>query len=386
MRFGLSDDQVELKATVRKFLEAQLPLVAVRTTVESEVGFDRQVWARMAQELGLHSIGSPEEYGGTGDSLLDQTVVVEELGRALDPSPFLPSIVLVSRALVEAGGAPDWLESLISGEVIASLALLEGSGTWGSLELATTARPSSSGWAVTGDKRFVLHGHLVDSFLVSADSAEGPVLLRVDRDAAGVTCRPLKTLDLTRPLSDVSFADSPAVLVGAPGQGRDILGHVLARAGVALAAEQVGGAERALEMATAYARERVQFGRPIGSFQSIKHLLADVLLELESARSAVQYAAWAFDTRQPDAVELSHVCQAVASEAFVKAAKASIQVHGAIGFTWEHDAHLFFKRASGSHQLLGTPVEHREALAVGLLGAPERRGSVSGAAEPGALH
>ena len=232
----------------------------------------------------------------------------------------------------------------------------------------------------------MLHGHLVDSFLVSADSAEGPVLLRVDRDAAGVTCRPLKTLDLTRPLSDVSFADSPAVLVGAPGQGRDILGHVLARAGVALAAEQVGGAERALEMATAYARERVQFGRPIGSFQSIKHLLADVLLELESARSAVQYAAWAFDTRQPDAAELSHVCQAVASEAFVKAAKASIQVHGAIGFTWEHDAHLFFKRASGSHQLLGTPVEHREALAVGLLGAPERRGSVSGAAEPGALH
>ncbi|MBC7593153.1 MAG: acyl-CoA/acyl-ACP dehydrogenase [Kineosporiaceae bacterium] len=357
MRFGLSNDQVQLKDTVRKFLETQLPLTSVRASSESDEGFDRKIWARMAQELGLHSIGLPEAVGGTGDSLLDQVVVMEQLGRALDPSPYLTTIVLVARALAEAGDAGEHLNALVSGERTASLALSAGA----------TACETAGDWKVFGSSRQVLHGGLVDDLMVLAETAVGPTLLWLGVGDVSVTT--LDTLDLTRPLADLTFNSAPATVIGEPGRGQEVVDTVLARASVALAAEQVGGASRALEMATAYAGEREQFGRPIGSFQSIKHLLADVMMEVESARAAVLYAAWAFDTGDAEAQQLVHLCQAVASEAYLKSAKACIQVHGAIGFTWEHDAHLFFKRASASRQLLGAPQEHRERIAAALLDA-----------------
>jgi len=367
MKFGIDEDQAEFKAAVAKFLQTHVPLRAVRVMTESARGYDPELWARMANELGLLGVGSPESVGGTGDSLLDLVVVMEELGHALDPSPFLPSIVLVSRALVEAGGHDDWLRELISGTLVASLAVLEADGDWFSTTQATASRRDGDGWRVSGNKRFVLHGATVDDLLVLASGATGPSLLRVRAAALGVSVAPLNSLDPTRPMADVTFVDAHAALVGEPGQGRELLDRVLRRAFVAMASEQLGAAAHALELATDYARIRVQFGRAIGSFQAIKHMLVDVMMDLESARSAVLYAAWAIDSADPEADQLGHLCQAVASEALVAAAKACIQVHGAIGFTWEHDAHLFLKRATGSVQLLGTPAQHRERIAAGLL-------------------
>jgi len=367
MKFGLDHDQVQFSGQVRKFLAVHMPIERVREWTEAGIGCPPDVWQRMTQELGLGAIGFPESVGGTGDRLLDQIVVAAELGRALDPSPYFPSIVVVARTVLEADPESDWVSELLEGRTTASPAMLDPADPTMPKPDGAWAVREGAGWRITGERAYVPQGSFVDSFLVLAGSDAGPTLLRVDRDAVGVSVADLPTLDLTRPVAHLRLSDAPAQVVGEPGGGLSPAYAALNRALVLMAADLSGGARAVLEMTTAYAQTRRQFDRPIGSFQSVKHMLADVLLELEAARSAFLYAAPVLDGGSEEAKVLGHLCQAVASEAYLRATKTAIQVHGAIGFTWEHDLHLYFKRATSGAQVLASPQFHRERIAAALL-------------------
>ena len=369
MKFGLDQDQVQFSGQVRKFLALHMPIEKVREWSEAGTGCPPELWQRMTQELGLGAIGFPEEIGGTGDRLLDQIVVAAELGRALDPSPYFPSIVVVARTVLEADPASAWLTELLDGTTTASPAMLDPADPSMPTPDGAWATQEGDGWRVAGGRAYVPQGSHVDSFLVLAGSPAGPTLLRVDRAGIGVSVTDLPTLDLTRPVAQLNLHDAPAQLVGEPGGGLSPVYAALNRALVLMAADLVGGARAVLEMTTSYAKTRRQFDRPIGSFQSIKHMLSDVLLELEAARSAFLYAAPVLDSGEHEARMLGHLCQSVAAEAYLKATRTAVQVHGAIGFTWEHDLHLYFKRATSGAQVLGSPQFHRERIAAGLLDA-----------------
>ena len=367
MRFGLDQDQVAFSGQVRKFLAVHMPIQKVREWSEAGTGCPPEVWQRMTQELGLGSIGFPEEVGGTGDRLLDQIVVAAELGRALDPSPYFPSIVVVARTVLEADPESEWLAELLDGSSTASPAMLDPADPSTPSPGGAWATKEGDEWRVTGGRAYVPQASHVNSFLVLAGSDAGPTLLRVDREAVGVVVTDLPTLDLTRPVAQLDLHRAPAQLVGEPGGGLSPVYAALNRALVLMAADLCGGARAVLEMTSGYAKTRQQFGRPIASFQSIKHMLADVLLELEAARSAFLYAAPVLDSGEQEAKMLGHLCQAVASEAYLKATRTAVQVHGAIGFTWEHDLHLYFKRATSGAQVLASPQFHRERIAAALL-------------------
>jgi alkylation response protein AidB-like acyl-CoA dehydrogenase len=372
MSFALSPDQVELRAVVREFLEKQAPMEAVRAAADSDAGHDTALWARMTRELGLAGLGVPEEHGGTGDRFSDVAVVAQELGRALTPSPFFSSVVLATQLLLASGdddACAAFLPDLAAGELTGTAALVEPAGDWSFAALATTARDETGegDWVVTGEKRYVTDAHTAGLILVLAESEPGPTLLAVRAGAPGLATTRVEALDATRPLGTVTFADTPAALVGNPGDAGAIVAHALRLAAVALANEQVGGAARCLDMAVEYAKERVQFNRPIGSFQAIKHMLADRLLDNESAAAAAAYSAWAADNLPDDLPPLADLCKAFCSDAYFDAATTNVQVHGGIGFTWEHDAHLYLRRAIATKALLGSPEAHREAIAARLL-------------------
>ncbi|HEY1119788.1 MAG TPA: acyl-CoA dehydrogenase, partial [Acidimicrobiales bacterium] len=229
--------------------------------------------------------------------------------------------------------------------------------------IEATATKSGDGYAITGEKMFVLDGHTADLIIVAAKTGAGTSLFTVKSDASGLTREALSTMDQTRKQAKLTFADTPATLLGTDGQGWSVLSTVLDLTAVALAAEQVGGAQFVLEMAVQYAKDRVQFGRPIGSFQAIKHKCADMLLEVESAKSAAYYAAWCAAEMNDELPSVASLAKAYCSEAYFHAAAENIQIHGGIGFTWEHPAHLYFKRAKSSELLFGDPTYHRELLA-----------------------
>jgi len=304
--------------------------------------------------------------------------VLEELGGALFTGPYLASAVLAATALLASDdeeAKKDLLPGIAAGETIATLAFTEDGGSWdpASIRLAATgnAGPKNAGpkndgsWRLDGHKSFVLDGHAADLILVvAATETDGQLsLFAVTSAADGLTRRALPTLDQTRKLARLTFHRTPARLVGEPGAARAVLDHVLDVAAVALAAEQLGGAQRALDMAVAYAKVRQQFGRPIGSFQAIKHRCADLLLEVESLRSAVGYAAAAVAAGSAELPVLAPLLKAYASDVYSHVAGENIQIHGGIGFTWEHDAHLYLKRAKASELLLGDASYHRERLA-----------------------
>lgn len=363
----------ELRSMVATFLDRAQDLTAVRQALET--GHDRGTWQRMVTELGLPAIGLPEAVGGTGASLSDLVVVTEELGRHLDPGPFFSHAVLGLRMLVAAGADAATVAGLVEGEATIAVALPDAEGD----APGATGTVSGQRVTVTGHLRDVIHGADADELLAVARTSAGTSVVRLPLGAPGVTVTPLSAVDQTRPLADVELVGVEADLVGQPGAAAGTVGQVLRDARIALAAEQVGVAAGALDLTVAYAQERHQFGRAIGSFQSIKHLLVDVMMEIEAARTAVRHAAGAVDRGEADLEELSLLCQAVASDAAFAAGKAAVQVHGAIGFTWEHDAHLFLKRAMGDHQLLGTPRQHRQWLAELLL---DRPGTTTGAPAP----
>ncbi len=372
MDLTFSEEQDELRKVVRSFLAKHSDEADVRRLAADPRGHDPAVWRRMAGELGLQGLAVPEEYGGSGFGYVDLGIVFEETGRALLGGPYFATVALAAEALLRCADEQarhDLLPGIASGETVATLALTEDSGRWDEPGIRLTAtHDETGGWRLTGVKTYVPDGHLADLLLVAARTPSGVSLLAVGTtDAPGLTRTPLPTLDQTRKQARVEFTDTPARLLGPEGTARPALERTLATAAVLLSAEQVGGAAAALDAAVEYAKIREQYGWPIGSFQGIKHKCADMLMEIESARSAAYGGLWALDAGDETEIAVAAaLAQAFCSEAFTKVAADNIQIHGGIGFTWEHPAHLYFKRAKSSEVLLGTPSYHRELLAARL--------------------
>jgi alkylation response protein AidB-like acyl-CoA dehydrogenase len=366
MILGVTAEQEELRASVRRFLAARAPISAVRELMDTTDGMDAGVWRQAGEQLGLQGIAIPEEYGGAGFSFAEQAIVLEELGAALYGGPYLASAVFAATALL---ASPDedarkrYLPGIASGETIATLAFTEEDGSWEPDAIRLAATSSADGWQLDGTKSFVLDGHSAHLILLIARSGDGLSLFAVPADASGLARTALPTLDQTRKLARLDFAAVPATLVGSSGDGAGVLSRVLDVAAIAQAAEQLGGAQRALDMAVDYIKLRYQFGRPIGSFQAIKHRCADLLMEVESLRSAMQYAAAAVAEDSAEVPVVAALVKAYASDVFFHVTAENIQMHGGIGFTWEHDAHLYFKRAKASELFLGDASYHREHLA-----------------------
>ena len=369
MNFAFSEEQEELRKTVRSFLDAKSPETEVRRLMETTEGYDSAVWNQMGAELGLQGLIIPEEFGGSGYGYVELGVVLEEMGRSLLCAPFFSTVALAANALMHSGddaAKKAHLPGIASGATIATLAFTEPSGKWDEAGITMTATGSgagSGGWTLDGTKSFVLDGHTASLVIVAARTAKGVSLFAVDGGASGLTRTALSTMDQTRKQAKLEFAGTPATLVGTEGEGWKTLSTVLDLAAVALAAEQVGGAQKVLDMAVEYAKVRVQFGRPIGSFQAIKHKCADMLLEVESAKSAAYYGMWCASEMNDELPSVASLAKAYCSEAYFHATAENIQIHGGIGFTWEHPAHLYFKRAKSSELLFGDPSYHRELLA-----------------------
>ena len=366
MNFAFTEEQDELRNTVRAFLESKSAESAVREQMETEAGYDEAVWRQMAEQMGLQGLHIPEAYGGSGFGYVELGIVLEEMGRALLCAPFFSSVVLAANTLIQSGdedAKQKYLPGIASGDTIATLAYTEPSGKWDEAGITMQASGSGDSWTLTGEKMFVVDGHTANLIIVAARTEAGVSLFAVDGDASGLTRTALSTMDQTRKQARLVFADTPATLVGADGAGWDTLSTVLDLVAVGLAAEQVGGAQKVLEMAVEYAKVRVQFGRPIGSFQAIKHKCADMLLEVESAKSAAYYGLWCASEMNDELPSVASLAKAYCSEAYFHATAENIQIHGGIGFTWEHPAHLYFKRAKSSELMFGDPTYHRELLA-----------------------
>jgi len=359
----------DLRQVVRRFLAERSPSSEVRRLMEAGESRDDAVWALLAGQLGLTGIAVPERYGGAGYGPVELGLVLEEMGGALLVAPYLATVALAGQALAASGdedAMARWLPGIADGSLTATLAIAEDSGSWDLAEVTATAEPSGSGWAVTGTKRYVIDGDRADLLLVVAQAPDGPGVFAVERGAAGaagVDSGRLDTLDLTRALASVTLREAKAVRVGTGQDTAAWLSRVRDLVLAALAAEQLGGATRCLDLSVGYAKVREQFGRPIGSFQAIKHKCANLLLDVECARSAVYHASEAVAGGDPDAPLAAVLAYVYCSRAFTQAAKECIQVHGGIGYTWEHDAHLYLRRAKSSELLLGPSAPHRTRLA-----------------------
>ncbi|MBW8819179.1 MAG: acyl-CoA/acyl-ACP dehydrogenase [Streptomyces sp.] len=378
MDFAFSQEHEQLRATVRAFLAQTSPESEVRRLMDDPAGFDPGVWRRMATELGLQGLAIPEEYGGAGCGMVEVGLVLEEMGRALLCAPYLSSAVLATTALIRCADEPvrkRLLPALADGRRIGTFALTEDSDRWDRAGVALRATPAAGGrWRLTGHKNFVLDGAAADFVLTVAAGPDGIGLFLVDGDAPGLTRAPLPTLDPTRRQARLEYRDVLASKVAhdGAGDGWALVAAVLDRAAVALAAEQIGVAAQALDTAVEYAKTRRQFGRPIGSFQAVKHLLADVSVEVESARAAAHFAMLSADGDDDDdgLSAVASLAKAFCSDACLTAALENVQVHGGIGFTWEHSAHLYLKRAKTSQLMFGDPAYHRESIARRLIGEP----------------
>jgi len=364
--FAFSPEQEELRRTVRQFLDKTSPETEVRRLMATEPGYDADTWHRMADELGLLGLAIPETHGGAGAGFAELGIVAQELGRALFCGPFFSTAVLAATALLEAAddaAQRRWLPAIAAGELIATVAI---PGTLGDSSWQVSAHPEGiEAWVLDGTAGFVLDGHVADLVLVPAATGEGVSLFAVPAPAPGLARTLLPAFDATRKYARLDFAATSATLLGPDpetGGAAPALARVYDLGCVALACEQVGVAERALDMARDYALLRTQFGRPIGSFQAIKHKLADVLLELEAARSAAWFGLWAADARPDQLPVVASIAQATCSAAAYLAAAENMQVHGGIGYTWEHPAHLYFRRATTSRMWLGDPAGHYERL------------------------
>jgi alkylation response protein AidB-like acyl-CoA dehydrogenase len=369
-----SEEQEMLRSTARRFLDAKAPSLVVRRLMETDEGFDPGLWAEIAEQ-GWQAMAIPEQYGGAGFTLLELGILMEEMGRSLFPSPFLSAVVIGADLILHAGTEAQkqaLLPGIASGERRVALAQLESTGRWDATGIAMVAERDLGDLVMSGTKSFVIDGHTADTLLVAVrtDPAsigpKGISLVVVDAASPGVVRRRLETMDMTRKQAEVTFdrVRVPAgAVLGAEGTGWDAIAETMTRAVVALAFEQVGGAQKCLDMAVEYAKVRVQFGRPIGSFQAIKHKCADMLVLVESAKSAAYHAGWAVAAADPDAAIAAPIAKSYCSEAYFQCAAENIQIHGGIGFTWEHDAHLYFKRAKTDELLFGSPAQHRAMLA-----------------------
>ncbi len=352
------------RTAVRDFLDQASSSTAVRALMDTERGYDEAVWRQMAVELGLHGIGAPERWGGAGAGMPELAVVFEEMGAALLCSPFLATVALALQALLDSGdesAIEEFAPALLDGSRVATLVLNGTLAAWDPSAVTITAQQDDADYRLFGDADLVLDGHTADLILVAANTANGTSLFAVSGAAAGLTREPLSTLDRTRKVARLSFDSVAARLIGADGQAAASLARTCDLALVALASEQLGAAQRCLNAAVSYAKERIQFGRAIGSFQAIKHRCADMLVLVEGARSAVFHAAQVTDDGER-AVAAS-VAKAVCSEALLHVSFDNMRIHGGIGFTWEHDAHLYVRRAKATELMLGSPDHHYARLA-----------------------
>jgi alkylation response protein AidB-like acyl-CoA dehydrogenase len=368
-----SEEQRELQRTVRRLLERSADGAALRKAVESEAGYDTDVWARLAAEVGVAALAVPERYDGAGFSVLESMLVMEELGRTLTPSPMLGSAVLATQALLLSGdddACTRLLPALAAGERTAALAWVGPKGCWRPDSTAVTACPTSAAeCSLTGQAHYVLGGDTADDLVVAARTGHGVGLFVVPADQDGLERDTTAGMDQTRRLSTVTLDHCSGRVLGDDGPGTALLERVRDLTCAALAMEQAGAAARCLEMTVDYAKEREQFGRPIGSFQALKHRLADLYTLVQTARSAAYAAAWASVDGSGD--ELAHwaaVAKAYCSEALFAVASEAVQMHGGVAITWEHDAQLYLKRAHGSAQLFGQPRTHVSRLGDAILG------------------
>ena len=374
MDIGFSEEQELLRDTARKFLDAQCPTKFVREMMATEAAVTEAFWRQLA-ENGWLGITYAEEDGGAGLGLLDLVVLMEELGRAVMPGPF-PATVLLGGAVIAEAGSPaqrqEWLPRIASGEAKATLAVTEPNPRWDAAGITAAAREARGDFVLSGSKIFVPDAHLADVLVVAARSRDGSAmedgvsLFLVPNGAAGLDIRRLPSIDETRKLCEVRL-DSVSVpvssLLGALHQGWPPLARVIDKAAVALSAEMCGAAQRVLDLTVDYAKLREAFGKSIGSYQGVKHKCAEMLVEIENAKSLTYYAAWAVDEGDPEAEMAVSMAKAAASDAGRKVCAAGIQLHGGIGMTWEHDLHLYLKRAKADEVAFGDATWHRERVA-----------------------
>jgi alkylation response protein AidB-like acyl-CoA dehydrogenase len=370
MKFSFSDEQQEFRTSVRRFLEDTSPTTAVRKLMETERGYDPDVWKQLGRDLGLTAIHIPEAYGGQGFGISELAIAVEEAGRALLCAPLFASTVLAATAILNAGTEAQkkaLLPAIASGDKIATVAFVESGGSFDPAATAMAATFSGGKAKLTGTKSFVLDGHTADLIVVlvrrpGSMGADGLSLAVVAGNASGLERRLLQSMDPTRKLARLTFNGAEAELIGEEGKAAAPVAATLDIAAICLANEMVGGAERLRESAIEFAKMRYQFGRAIASFQSLKHKAADMLLEVEMAKSAAYYAAAAADENDPELPAVAALAKAAASEAYMQTAIHAVQIHGGIGFTWDNDTHLWFKRAKASEVLFGDAHHHRELM------------------------
>lgn len=376
MQFGLTDTQQTLKTTARKFLETECPLAEVRKLMETDTAFDRALWRKIAAQ-GWTGILFEEEYGGSAMSMVDVAVVLEEMGRALLPGPYLSTVLLAGAAIHRSGNEAQkqkHLTAICDGEARLTLALLEEHASWSPGAVSLTAKPTAQGYALDGTKLFVPDAGASDFMVCAARIGSDPALFIVPASTAGVRIERMPSLDALRPLYAVTFENVMLTAEDLLARGelaRAALEHALNVATTALVAEMVGGMQRLLEITVEYAKTRKQFGKPIGQFQAVQHQCADMLLWTESSRSAAYYAAWALGQANTgsgvEAQSAVSVAKAYASDAYREVGNRAIQIHGGMGFTWENDIHLFYRRAKASEIAFGDATWHRERIAQAVL-------------------
>ena len=374
MDFAFSEEQEMLRSSARTLLAKASPSAVVRKLMETEDAYDADLWKKLAEQ-GWTALGIPEEYGGFG-TFLDLVVILEETGRVLLPGPYFETMGMAVPAILEAGTEPqkqDALTAIATGSARATLAFTEPSGRWDADGVTLSAQRSGDGWKLNGTKLFVPGAGVADYMVVAArtrgSGEDGITLFLVKGRPAGMSVKPLSTLDMTHKWYEVKFDNvqlGADALMGEADKGWVPLRRALDWATAGICAEMVGGAQKVLEDSVEYAKTRQQFGKPIGIYQAVSHKLADMLLEVESAKSVTYYAAWTVDADAPDRALACSIAKAYTSDAYRHATGSGIQVHGGIGFTWEHDMHLYFKRAKASEVTLGDPTFHRELVAEAL--------------------
>jgi len=373
MNFGFNDEQELLRSTARKFFENECGSDTVRRLMETPEGISPDLWTKLAEQ-GWLGLVYPEAYDGMGLGLVDLVVLMEEMGRAVVPGPYFSAVLLGGLAILEAGGEAqkkEWLPKIAAGDRRVALAWMEPSAQLGPAGVTLTAVEKGGRYTLSGTKLFVHDAHTADALVVAARTrpgagADGVSLFLLPKGTRGLEVTLLPTMDQTRKLCEVSLSDVSVGadgLLGAAGAGWAPLARVLDRATVALCAEMCGGAQKVLDMTVEYAKIRQAFGRPIGSYQGVKHRAADMLVDVENSKSITYYAAWALDEGAAEAPLAVSMAKAYVSDAYRRVAAAGIQLHGGIGFTWEHDLHLYFKRAKGSEFTFGDATHHRERVA-----------------------
>jgi alkylation response protein AidB-like acyl-CoA dehydrogenase len=364
--FSFTDEHHQLRSAVRKFCADNYDEQSVRRLMESDPPFDAKVWSRLGSELGVLGMAVREDDGGAGGTLVDQAIAVEELAASLACGPLFGTVFLAIPALAAASAGParsELLPELIEGRRTAAFAVADRAGEFDPSVVTITAASSGDGYLVSGVTERVVDAGAADDVLVAVHGPDGVALIAVDTAGPGVQRIPLVTLDLTRPQATLVFSEAPGRLIADPDEADRVITHALQVGSALLAAEQVGAAQHLLDLSVDYAKTRWQFGRPIGSFQAVKHKLADMLVDVEHARSAAYHAVWALTDGSDDPALAASIAQATASAALSRIAEDTIQVHGGIGFTWEHRAHLYFKRATTDAVLLGSAEQHRSRIA-----------------------